>query len=100
MQHQQEEKDIITAAQILVSGRVQGVGFRKFSQDCAVRLGLSGTVQNLADGRVAVHVEGSPEQIEPFISRLQEGPRLSRVDAVEVSWDSASKHLSTFSIIT
>ncbi len=95
---QDEDQKIIASAQIYVSGHVQGVGFRKFSQACAAKLHLSGTVRNCPDGRVALKVEGTRERIEALISNLHQGPSRSRVDAVNVSWDIISTRLSTFSI--
>ncbi len=66
----------------LVSGRVQGVGFRYFTEREARRIGLQGWVRNLPDGRVETAAHGTPEQMEEFLRALQKGPPLSRVDAV------------------
>lgn len=66
----------------LVSGRVQGVGFRFFAQHEAERLGVSGYVQNLPDGRVEVLASGSREQLAQFRSQLAKGPRFSNVSQV------------------
>lgn len=70
-------------ARFLVSGRVQGVGFRWFTRREAVRLGLAGHARNLPDGRVEVVAQGSSEQVEALRKRLESGPALSRVDRVE-----------------
>ena len=51
------------ARRIVVSGRVQGVGFRYFTQDTALREGVTGWVRNLPDGRVEAHVEGEIEAV-------------------------------------
>ena len=67
----------------LVSGRVQGVWFRAWTQKRAVELGVTGWVRNLADGRVETLAQGSDETLEAFKKRLWEGPHLSRVDSVE-----------------
>jgi acylphosphatase len=77
----------VVRAQIWVSGRVQGVAYRAFAQDAAARRGLSGGVRNLDDGRVEVDVEGDRAVIESFIQELKSGPRLARVDGLEVKWD-------------
>ena len=51
------------ARQFLVSGRVQGVGFRYYVQDVAMREGVTGYVRNLPDGRVEAHVEGDADAV-------------------------------------
>lgn len=66
-----------------VTGRVQGVGFRWWTRSQATRLGVSGTVRNLPDGRVAVHARGSDEQLRALEERLAAGPPLAAVQSVE-----------------
>jgi acylphosphatase len=66
----------------LVSGRVQGVGFRAFVFRQALELGLCGWARNLPDGRVEAVVQGLDHDRETFISRLRSGSLLSRVDDV------------------
>jgi len=68
---------------LLVSGRVQGVGFRYFTRDSARALGLSGWVRNVRGGGVEVEVEGGRGVIDRFIEELRQGPPLSRVLDVE-----------------
>jgi hydrogenase maturation protein HypF len=69
---------------ILVSGVVQGVGFRPFVWSVATRLGLDGTVCNTS-GAVVVEVEGSSDALSAFVRALTlDAPRLARVDAVDV----------------
>ncbi|MDR1278716.1 MAG: acylphosphatase, partial [Treponema sp.] len=67
----------------LVSGRVQGVGFRYSCYHEARRLGLSGWVRNRADGAVEVWAEGSRENIDLLLSWLRQGPPGARVDQVQ-----------------
>lgn len=71
------------ARRFLVSGRVQGVGFRYFAQDVARRENLTGIVRNLDDGRVEALVEGEGEAIERFEMALHRGPSQARVCEVE-----------------
>lgn len=92
------EQDQITSVRLIVSGQVQGVGFRKFSQAAAIKLQLSGVVRNLADGRVELQVEGDRKKIETLIAQLQEGFSRSRVDKVDVSWQDTSEGYTAFSI--
>ena len=80
----------IVAAEILVSGMVQGVGYRFFTQRAAEELGLSGWVRNLPDGRVRAEVEGPRPRVEEWLARLRVGPRLSSVTDVAVTWKAAS----------
>jgi acylphosphatase len=75
-----------SGAEIHVEGRVQGVGFRDYAQRRGARLGLSGYVMNLRDGRVRARVEGPRAVIEEFARDLEKGPPLSRVERVEVRW--------------
>jgi acylphosphatase len=73
----------IEAKRFLVRGRVQGVGFRWFVEREAHILGIAGWVRNNADGSVEVLAQGTRDQIFGLHSRLREGPRAARVDAVE-----------------
>ena len=65
-----------------VSGRVQGVSFRYFTQQIARELELTGRVQNLPDGTVEVQVAGDSEVIERFREQLSVGPRFASVDHI------------------
>ena len=69
----------------VVSGRVQGVGFRWFVKREAATLGITGWVRNRDDGRVEVMATGTREQLSALDARLREGPRAARVDDVAVS---------------
>lgn len=73
-------------AQIIVSGRVQGVFFRDNTRRWAAALGLTGWVRNLWDGRVEAVAEGEREKVEELIDRLRTGPPLARVESVDVTW--------------
>jgi acylphosphatase len=72
------------ARRYLVSGRVQGVGFRYFTGVEARREGIDGTVRNLDDGRVEIVCEGDAESIERFELAVRKGPPGARVDLVQV----------------
>ena len=72
------------ARRYLISGRVQGVGFRFFTEDAAAREGLHGWVRNLPDGRVEISVEGETDSVERFERTIRHGPRGARVSDVEV----------------
>jgi acylphosphatase len=64
----------------MISGRVQGVGFRFFAEAAAAREGLHGWVKNLPDGRVEVSAEGDAEALQRFERHLRHGPPSARVD--------------------
>lgn len=85
-----------TAAEIVVEGRVQGVGYRAFVERRAALLGLVGYVMNLPDGRVRVHVEGDRTVIEALITDLGAGPRLARVERTDVRWLPTTGRFSAF----
>lgn len=87
-----------SAAEILVAGRVQGVGYRDFAQRKASQLGLLGYVMNLRDGRVRVRVEGAREAIEELAHELEKGPPLAWVEDVSLAWRPASGRFSAFGI--
>jgi len=67
----------------LVSGRVQGVGYRYFIARQAAGLGVAGWVRNLPDGRVEALAQGDEPALAAFEGRLWEGPPSARVTAVE-----------------
>ena len=73
------------ARRYLVSGRVQGVGFRWFVREQARALGVAGVVRNQADGSVLVHALGSPGQLTRLEEALRHGPPGAQVDAVHIA---------------
>ena len=73
-------------AQVRISGRVQGVFYRKATVEVAQRLALSGWVRNLADGSVEALFEGERAAVEQAIAWCRQGPPRAAVDAVTVAW--------------
>ena len=73
---------MMRAIRCLVSGRVQGVGFRAFVAEAARAEHLDGWVKNLPDGSVQVQAEGDLEALRRFEWKLWQGPPMSRVDDV------------------
>ena len=71
------------ARKFIVSGDVQGVGFRFFAQRVAARHQVVGYVRNLPDGTVEAYAEGTPEGVESFRHDLSVGPGHARVSQVE-----------------
>jgi acylphosphatase len=70
---------------ILVSGRVQGVYFRMYTQNKAKKLGIKGCARNLPDGRVEIIAEADHSTIEKLIKWSHKGPVTARVDHVEIN---------------
>jgi acylphosphatase len=89
---------MIVARRFLISGRVQGVGFRWFAHDAAVREGLAGWVRNLPDGRVEALIEGDAEAVTRVERALRSGPRGARVDNVYVESEMPSGAYRQFDI--
>lgn len=86
------------ARRFVVSGRVQGVGFRYFTQDVALREGATGWVRNLPDGRVEAHVEGEVEAVTRVERALRSGPGGARVATVTVNVEDVTGAYDTFSV--
>lgn len=70
----------------IVSGHVQGVGYRAFVRSQATDLLIAGQVENLPDGRVEVIAEGLRGDIELLLVRMRTGPAHSAVSAIDVEW--------------
>ncbi len=85
-------------AHVLVSGRVQGVGYRAFAARVAAQRKLVGGVRNLGDGRVELDVEGPRETIESLLTELGVGPPAARVMAVTVEWSPGTNRFTEFHI--
>lgn len=85
-------------AKILVSGHVQGVGYRAFARRTAASYGLTGGVENLDSGQVALDVEGAKEALEELLVALKKGPVGARVSHVQVEWSSATGRHRDFTI--
>jgi acylphosphatase len=73
----------ISAKKFIVSGMVQGVGFRFFAERAANRLGIAGYVKNRFDGSVEVYAIGSAAQLESLKNELRRGPRMASVSEVD-----------------
>jgi len=83
---------------IWVSGKVQGVWYRATTVEEAKKLGLTGWVRNLPDGRVQIVAEGPRESLERLIAWCHEGPPLAVVDEVKVVWEPYTGEFANFSI--
>lgn len=94
MERQQEHQRV----DLIVSGRVQGVGFRYYAYDEAIRIGVVGYVRNLYDGDVEVVAEGTKEQLRELIQAIKRGPAFARVVEVCENWEPARGQFREFRI--
>jgi acylphosphatase len=82
-----------------VSGRVQGVFFRSSTRGKALRLGITGWVRNLRDGRVEALFEGDSNKVDEVIEFCQKGPPSAIVEKVDVFWEDYIGDFADFRII-
>ena len=85
-------------AHIIVTGMVQGVGFRYFVYRHAAQLGLNGFCRNLYNGSVEIEVEGDRSLVEDLIQQVKVGPRFAEVTDVKVAWEPCRHNFSGFEI--
>ncbi len=85
-------------AHFIVSGFVQGVGYRRFVRHIAKKLHLTGWVRNNADGTVEGVVAGQKETIETLIESCKKGPFLATVDNIHVTYDDQQQIFEDFQI--
>lgn len=90
---------MLVARRLIVTGRVQGVGFRYFTRDAARLEGVRGTVRNLDNGRVEIEVEGDADAVLRFERAIRRGPAGSRVDDVMVDPSPATGRFADFRIL-
>ncbi len=81
------EKTENSRAHLLIEGVVQGVFYRAFTQNVAVKRGLYGWVRNLPDGRVEAVFEGSRKLIEQAVMECRKGPAGSYVSNIDLEWE-------------
>ena len=72
---------------VYVSGRVQGVGFRFFTINCARSCGITGWVKNLYDGRVEIEAQGELANLKIFLDEIRIGPSLAHVSHLADQWN-------------
>ena len=85
-------------AVFVITGCVQGVGFRWYVLQAAKALGLAGEVRNRTDGAVVVEVEGAHEAIDRLLETAREGPAMAMVRQVDVSWSEGAAQFRDFRI--
>ncbi len=88
-----------SAVKIVVSGRVQGVGYRYFIARFADSLGITGYARNLFSGEVEISAEGRHEFLEALIEKAGQGPGGARVNTCKVEWLDFKKKYDKFEIL-
>ena len=83
---------------IVVRGRVQGVGYRYFVACSARELAVAGYVRNMPDGSVEIRAEGDRDSLEKLIAICRQGPPMSIVREINVQWDQATGEFKSFII--
>lgn len=84
--------------QIVVTGKVQGVGYRYFAQMKAVQFGITGWVKNRSDGAVEMVTTGTKENLDLFIEEVRRGNPFSTVDQIEIREISTGEKYQSFTI--
>ncbi len=85
-------------AHAIISGRVQGVFFRAETQRAAEGFGVFGWVRNKRDGTVEAVFEGRQSDVDAMLSWCRQGPRMARVDKVDVNWQDYAGEFDRFDI--
>jgi len=87
-----------TRLHAVITGRVQGVGFRFFIRRNANQLGVTGWVRNRTDGAVEIIAEGNDQDLQEFVAKLRTGPQMSWVQNVVAEWQTAKDSFDDFLI--
>ena len=85
-------------AEIIVSGKVQGVFYRERTRQKAEKLGITGWVKNLGDGRVEAIFEGEKEKVEEMVDWARSGPIWAKVDGLDLVWEDYKGEFQNFEI--
>ena len=94
-----KKESIVTCrTHVFYGGRVQGVGFRYTAESIAHRLGLTGWVKNLPDGRVELVCEGPKEKIETLFTEIQEGSLGRYIKKVDCVWEDPTNEYQDFRV--
>ncbi len=92
------EKNKKAAVHLIIHGRVQGVGFRYFTQSKAQDLGLGGWVKNLWNGTVEIKAEGPKEKLKRLVNAVRRGPSTAWVEQVEQEWGTPTEAFTNFTV--
>jgi acylphosphatase len=93
-----EGSDDLQRLEAKVHGRVQGVGFRYFTQSEAQKLGLSGWVRNLRSGEVELAAEGSRDDLRSLLEAIRKGPSMAWVERIDEKWKEPKGEKGSFEV--
>lgn len=85
---------MVKCAAVIITGHVQGVSFRYYTQKMASSLDLSGFVKNMSDGSVCIQAQGEEDKLLKFIQWCHKGPQWAKVENVEVNYIDLHTHQS------
>ncbi|MBK0347659.1 acylphosphatase [Aerococcaceae bacterium zg-ZJ1578] len=89
----------MTTYELIISGRVQGVGYRFFAQQCATKYHINGNVRNLSNGNVKIIAQCSTEQLTEFVKAIQQPQhRFMKINSVNITEIPTIKHYANFTI--
>ena len=83
---------------VLISGRVQGVGFRYFAVSIADKYDVKGFVRNIRGGRVEIVCQGEEEELQPFLDEIRKGPAFSVITGAVIEEIPENKRYNSFEI--
>ncbi|MEX0934701.1 MAG: acylphosphatase [Candidatus Paceibacterota bacterium] len=84
---------------ITIYGKVQGVGFRAYTQRTAEKLDITGYVQNMSEGHVEIIAQGEEEKLKELIEKIKSGSSFASVDDIDIRWhDRPQDTLTDFEI--
>jgi len=89
---------MLSRIHVFVSGRVQGVAYRYFVERRAAEIPVTGWVRNSRDGRVEIVAEGRKVDLERFLEVLRQGPRMAKVDGLDLLWEDYRGEFKDFRI--
>jgi acylphosphatase len=89
---------MLVARRLVISGRVQGVGFRFFVEAVARQEGVGGWVRNLPDGAVEAFIEGDEEAVNRVEGKIRRGPPVARIEHIETESETPGGSRLTFEI--
>ncbi len=90
---------ILRQVHVIVSGRVQGVGFRAFTQQVAVETDVMGWVENRDDGSVEIKAQGEDNKVDAFLMQVRKGPSFfAKVKNIEITEEDVETAFQKFEI--